>query len=322
MFRREFGSVSAKVSRNMVTHPHRIALIVGAMKCGTTSLFEYLASHPAVCRSVPKEPNFFYRAAWPAGMADYAAFWPGFDPDRHEIALEASTGYSKWPDIPDVTPRIEEFAARHGTRFKFIYIVRDPLRMIGSGLGHGQDRGWGGGDRERLIDHLLNVADFDAQLARYRARFAPEDMHVLQLERLTVDQAGQIAAAARFLGLDGGAAAPATATRHNSTEIREVIRSRKAAVARISRVVPLKPLWNLVPAAARDGLRPLASRLIGGGAPRPAHPPNRWRLSDAERQQIARRLAPGVRALASAHDIDPALWADYAAALEGRHWEA
>ena len=122
-----------------------VALIVGAMKCGTTSLFEYLASHPAVCGSVPKEPNFFHREAWPADLAEYAAFWPDFDPVLHEVAIEASTGYSKWPDVPDVTTRIQEFAARHGTRFRFLYIVRDPLRMIGSGLGHGQDRGWGKG---------------------------------------------------------------------------------------------------------------------------------------------------------------------------------
>ena len=57
--------------------------------------------------------------------------------------------------------------------------------------------------------------------------------------------------------------------------------------------------------------------MIGSVAPRPADPPNRWRLTNTERQQIARRLAPSVRALADAHGIDPALWPDYAAALDG-----
>ena len=294
-------------------NPQSVALIVGAMKCGTTSLFEYVASHPAICRSVPKEPKFFSREAWPAEMADYATFWPDFDSGQHEVALEGSTSYSKWPDIPDVTPRIEEFAARHGTRFKFIYVVRDPLRMIGSGLGHGQDRGWGKGDRERLLGHLLNVADFDAQLARYRARFPPEDMHVLQLERLAENPASQLDAIFSFLGLDGSLAAPTTETRHNSAEIRTTSQSRRAALTRLSRVVPLKPLWSLVPATARDGLRPLTDRLITSAAPRPT---DRWRLTDAERREIAQRLAPSVRALVAAHDIDPAPWSDYAAALD------
>ena len=34
-------------------------LIIGAMKCGTTSLFHYLAEHPQVSPSSDKEPFFF-----------------------------------------------------------------------------------------------------------------------------------------------------------------------------------------------------------------------------------------------------------------------
>ena len=35
------------------------ALIIGAMRCGTTSLFSYLSQHPEVAPSTPKEPDFF-----------------------------------------------------------------------------------------------------------------------------------------------------------------------------------------------------------------------------------------------------------------------
>ncbi len=34
-------------------------LIIGAPKCGTTSLYAYLSQHPQVFMSVPKEPTFF-----------------------------------------------------------------------------------------------------------------------------------------------------------------------------------------------------------------------------------------------------------------------
>ena len=37
----------------------RYALIIGAMKAGTTTLFDHLAAHPAVAPSHPKEPGFF-----------------------------------------------------------------------------------------------------------------------------------------------------------------------------------------------------------------------------------------------------------------------
>ena len=34
-------------------------VIVGAPKCGTTSLYAYLRDHPGICASPIKEPNFF-----------------------------------------------------------------------------------------------------------------------------------------------------------------------------------------------------------------------------------------------------------------------
>ncbi len=38
---------------------NNFALIIGAMKCGTTSLFSYLAQHPEISACQPKEPDFF-----------------------------------------------------------------------------------------------------------------------------------------------------------------------------------------------------------------------------------------------------------------------
>ena len=35
--------------------------IIGAMKCGTTSLFDFLTSHPDVCAPRNKEPHYFTR---------------------------------------------------------------------------------------------------------------------------------------------------------------------------------------------------------------------------------------------------------------------
>lgn len=35
------------------------AIIIGAMKCGTTSLYNYLQDHPEICSAITKEPEFF-----------------------------------------------------------------------------------------------------------------------------------------------------------------------------------------------------------------------------------------------------------------------
>ncbi|MEO6360596.1 MAG: sulfotransferase [Sphingomicrobium sp.] len=40
-------------------NPLPLACIVGAPRCGTTSLFRFLKAHPNVCFSKPKEPHFF-----------------------------------------------------------------------------------------------------------------------------------------------------------------------------------------------------------------------------------------------------------------------
>jgi hypothetical protein len=36
-------------------------IILGAMKSGTTTLFEYLSMHPGIFMASPKEPQFFSR---------------------------------------------------------------------------------------------------------------------------------------------------------------------------------------------------------------------------------------------------------------------
>ena len=39
--------------------PSNFALIIGAMKSGTTSLFHLLAQHPEIAAASVKEPNYF-----------------------------------------------------------------------------------------------------------------------------------------------------------------------------------------------------------------------------------------------------------------------
>ena len=41
------------------SEPKRFGLIIGAMKCGTTTLFNHLACHPQLAASRVKEPSFF-----------------------------------------------------------------------------------------------------------------------------------------------------------------------------------------------------------------------------------------------------------------------
>lgn len=97
--------------------------IIGAQKCGTTSLHDYLARHPDIFMSEPKEPGFFVPEmtyyskdeAWYLGLFAEAggAKWIG----------ESSTHYSKLPLYEGVPARIQAWSLEP----RFIYLMRDPV---------------------------------------------------------------------------------------------------------------------------------------------------------------------------------------------------
>lgn len=103
-------------------------IIIGAMKSGTTSLYEYLSTHPRICRCKTKEPNFFIKKkSEKCKKKAYRKLWE-FDPNRHKYLLEASTGYTKYPFNENVPEKIEASKIEP----KFIYIVRNPIDRIES----------------------------------------------------------------------------------------------------------------------------------------------------------------------------------------------
>ncbi len=63
--------------------------IAGALKCGTTSLFNYLRAHPAVFMPANKEPNYF--------CGDLVAHWPDGAPFRVGTLAEYEALFSTAP---------------------------------------------------------------------------------------------------------------------------------------------------------------------------------------------------------------------------------
>ena len=102
-------------------------LIIGSMKCGTTSLFNYLATHPEISASKVKEPEFFTKkSSWEKGFDFYTKLWD-YDEENHKFALEASTNYSKISRITNAADRIYQIRSEQKVNFKFIYIIRNYL---------------------------------------------------------------------------------------------------------------------------------------------------------------------------------------------------
>lgn len=97
--------------------------IIGAAKAGTTALYDYLAQHPRVFHSRPKEPMFFSREELHArGLGWYeGTFFEGAE--GYPVRAEATPHYLYWSE--KVAPRIKE---AYGERpVKFIASFRDPV---------------------------------------------------------------------------------------------------------------------------------------------------------------------------------------------------
>jgi Sulfotransferase domain len=107
-------------------------VIIGAQKCGTTALHSYMARHPSISMSSPKELNFFIddrrEGSWHRGLDWYRSH---FDSDA-EIRGESSPNYTADPLMPGVPERM----ARVIPDAKLILLVRDPIERVRAGYVH------------------------------------------------------------------------------------------------------------------------------------------------------------------------------------------
>ncbi len=103
--------------------------VVGAPRCGTTSLCAWLAAHPAICFSRPKEPHYFSNLGGRAGggdlQRDYIERCFAHRGPQHLRAGEGSVSYIY---SPEAIERILQVAPRA----RFIAMLRDPLDMLRS----------------------------------------------------------------------------------------------------------------------------------------------------------------------------------------------
>lgn len=100
--------------------------IIGAPKCGTTALAQYLGDHPNIFMSKPKEPNFFTR--------DFPVYQQYFkDIDEYEQLFSAAQNHhyaigeaSVWYLYSQTA--VSEILSRYPDA-KFIALVRNPVDM-------------------------------------------------------------------------------------------------------------------------------------------------------------------------------------------------
>ncbi len=185
--------------RRAVPPIENFLLILGAMKSGTTSLYDYLATHPEIASCRRKEPSFFAADRRARLPGRYFRLWPGYDPARHRYAMEASVDYTKQPRYHAVSRRIARFPAR----FRYIYIVRDPVDRIESHIAHNIARGRvTAEDHDWMLPSALSISRYGYQLDRFCAGAGDPEILVLDFDELRNDPTRLLGRVVDFLGLD------------------------------------------------------------------------------------------------------------------------
>jgi Sulfotransferase family len=168
--------------------------LIGAMKSGTTYLRKLLNAHPAIFMCDPDEPSYFVeprqlRAIWPEMWT--RDLWRSEENYLRLFSLageatilgEASTNYTKLPNLTGVAERIEAF----NPEARFIYLLRDPIERTFSHYWHmvryhAEHRPIA--EAIRRDSEFLAVSYYAMQLQPFLERFGRDRIAILTHESL------------------------------------------------------------------------------------------------------------------------------------------
>lgn len=285
----------------------RFVLVVGAMKSGTTTLYDYLRAHPEIATGPNKEPGFFaFEEIWALGFEWYESQF-NFDGRIHTYALEATTDYTKHPFCKDVVKRLSASAPRE---FKLIYIMRHPLRRIESHSRHAERTGREVGQfpsprRSHSLDSGISpvsiaTSRYAHQLDQYSEYYDRGDLLLLTLESLAREPQMTMAKVCNFLNL-------------STIQISKVgLKSNVGEPNLPSHSIRqrLYPAWQSLRTiqTLRSAVRRATPEFMRAGISRKAKewasPQGRFRLTDEESELLIDDLTPDLRRLRDRYGVD------------------
>ncbi len=175
-------------------------LVIGAMKAGTTTIFEYLKQHPQINSSNRKETHFFTKN-FKKGFNWYLSNWD-ISNNKSNILMESCGSYTKYPVFNNAAINI---ACVKQHDFKFIYIIRDPIKRIESHFNHAVLRGWLMDDLDGNLRHeslLIEPTKYAKQIGLYFNVFPSEKIKIIVFEELINNPDMILNDVCEFLGID------------------------------------------------------------------------------------------------------------------------
>jgi len=193
--------------------------IVGAPKCATTSMDDYLHQHPDIFMCPSKETNYFADDLYPQGpkcsWTRYSNFFA--DAKNEAIVGESSVFYmlsqTAAQAIRDFCPEakilimlrnpIDVIAAHHS---QILYECYETEKSLRRALELEEERrqahaGHSISIRER-VTHYREIVDFSAQIQRYLVHFSRDQIHFVVYDDLRENLPGTYKETLQFLGVD------------------------------------------------------------------------------------------------------------------------
>lgn len=226
-------------------------LVIGAMKCATSTVATYLEDHPQVDMVKGCEPRYFSDdAKYAQGPDWYQSFFDGFSGDK--LVGEGSNDYAAGARFPHSADRI----AQDLPEAKLVFMVRHPVKRIVSAWTQYR------ADSDDFVpphldeaitarpDFLLDQSLYWENLQRYRALFDDTQIFVGFMEDLSTDPQAFWAELCAFLGVPP---APVENAIHaNQTNGK---RLPNATYSRLRRMPLLQPIKQIMPRQAKRFLR-------------------------------------------------------------------
>jgi len=200
-------------------------IVIGGFRCGTTSLYNYVAAHPSACQCVPRDPKrelHFFDVNWGKGVKWYKAFFKEA-PGEHLFVGEKTPTYFDHPLVPQ---RMKEVCPEA----RILVLLRNPVErayshwwrchkshledLSFSGALDAEERRLATDDLERVYagsdgfweSHLnlfsyLRRGRYVEHLERWLEHFPVEQIFVLKSEDMFADPQAVMADVFNFLGL-------------------------------------------------------------------------------------------------------------------------
>lgn len=195
--------------------------LVGAPKCGTTAMADYLGQHPELGMCPRKETHHFgsdlhprlaqRRGQRPPDLEEYLALFEGLEGYRRRGEASVWYLYSEAgaAEIKAFEPEasiivmlrdpVEMVPSLHS---EFVYVGIEPVEELAAALALDEERERSGAPRGFPPKSYRDAASYAKQLERYLSVFGRERVHVVLYDDFRRDTQAAVRGAFEFLGVD------------------------------------------------------------------------------------------------------------------------